>query len=477
VLALCEHPNGERPIIVFHGPDQVSQMATARLLATRLERPLLAVDIMAAHKADLPVLHIIDLALRDARLLGAVLNLTGWDECLDRDADDAPPAALLKAVCEHPEPIIISSRATWQAKGIDRARNLLWVEFPVPPYSQRVALWKHFVSGASPDEAVQEPDVAEVAGHFQLTGGQIRDAVTTARDLAAQRGTPLQASDLVAAARAHSNPRLASLARKIEPHYLWDDIVLPIDRVEQLREICNHVKYRAVVYDEWGFDRKLALGKGLNLLFTGPSGTGKTMAAEIMAHELGLDLYKIDLSTVVSKYIGETEKNLARIFAEAETSNAILFFDEADALFGRRSEVRDSHDRYANIEISYLLQRMEEHQGIVILATNLRKNMDDAFVRRMHFTVEFPLPNEADRRRIWEKIWPIEAPRSPALDLDAVAHRFELTGGNIRNIAVAAAFLAANDGRVVDMSHLLHATKREYQKMGKVVTEDEFATV
>ena len=206
----------------------------------------------------------------------------------------------------------------------------------------------------------------------------------------------MTAADLQAACRLQSNRKLAELARKITPHYTWGDIVLPADRLQQLREICNQVKYRARVYDEWGFDRKLSLGKGLNVLFAGPSGTGKTMAAEIMAGELGLDLYKIDLSTVVSKYIGETEKNLARIFDEAETRNAILFFDEADALFGKRSEVHDSHDRYANIEISYLLQRMEEYDGVAILATNLHKNMDEAFVRRMHFTVEFPFP-DADK--------------------------------------------------------------------------------
>ena len=198
------------------------------------------------------------------------------------------------------------------------------------------------------------------------------------------------------------------------------------------------------------------------------------MAADIMAGELGLDIYKIDLSSVVSKYIGETEKNLARIFAEAETSNAILFFDEADALFGRRSEIHDSHDRYANIEISYLLQKMEEYQGVVILATNLRKNMDDAFVRRMHFTIEFPFPTKNDRRRIWKQIWPDDMPRSPELDLNFMAGRFEVAGGNIRNIALAAAFLAADDGGAVNMVHLTRATQREFQKMGKVVMGREF---
>ena len=264
------------------------------------------------------------------------------------------------------------------------------------------------------------------------------------------------------------------MARKIAPHYTWGDIVLPADRLQQLHEICNQVKYRARVYDEWGFDRKLSLGKGLNVLFAGPSGTGKTMAAEVLAGELGLDLYKIDLSTVVSKYIGETEKNLAHIFDEAETSNAILFFDEADALFGKRSEVHDSHDRYANIEISYLLQRMEEYDGVAILATNLHKNMDEAFVRRMHFTVEFPFPDQTNRLRIWEKIWPAATPRAPGLDLDLMARCLQITGGSIRNIALAAAFLAADDGQVVNMSHLVRATQREYQKMGKVVVDGEF---
>jgi SpoVK/Ycf46/Vps4 family AAA+-type ATPase len=198
------------------------------------------------------------------------------------------------------------------------------------------------------------------------------------------------------------------------------------------------------------------------------------MAAEIIAGELGLELYKIDLSTVVSKYIGETEKNLSGIFAEAETANAILFFDEADALFGKRSEVRDSHDRYANIETGYLLQRMEEYEGVVILATNLRKNMDEAFVRRLHFTVEFPFPGEKDRHKIWLSIWPAETPRDPALDLNFMARRFEISGGNIRNIALAAAFLAADDGGRVDTTHLLRATKREYQKMGKVLIQEDF---
>ena len=295
----------------------------------------------------------------------------------------------------------------------------------------------------------------------------------TARNLAHARAPTaprVTQADLHAACRLHSNRKLAELAQKITPHYTWDDLVLPDDQMAQLGEIYHQVQYRALVYDAWGFDRKLAMGKGVSILFAGPPGTGKTMAADVLAGALGLDLYKIDLSTVVSKYIGETEKNLARIFGEARTSNAILFFDEADALFGKRTQVRDAHDRYANVEISYLLQKMEEYDGVVVLATNLRKNLDEAFVRRLHVTVEFPMPDVADRRRIWAQIWPDATPRDPDLDLEFLARQIEVAGGSIRNIALAGAFLAAADGRVVTMAHLLRATHREYQKMGKLLT-------
>jgi SpoVK/Ycf46/Vps4 family AAA+-type ATPase len=226
------------------------------------------------------------------------------------------------------------------------------------------------------------------------------------------------------------------------------------------------------VLEEWGVGRKLASSRGVSILFAGPPGTGKTMSAQIIGAELGLDLYKIDLSTIISKYIGETEKNLEHIFTEAESSNAILFFDEADALFGKRSEVRDSHDRYANVEISYLLQRMEAYDGVTILATNLRSNLDEAFTRRLQFAVDFPFPEEADRLRIWQALFPPEVPCAPQLDLPFLAQRFKLAGGNIRNIIVSAAYLASANGGVVTMEHLLHGTRRELQKMGRLVTEE-----
>ncbi len=274
--------------------------------------------------------------------------------------------------------------------------------------------------------------------------------------------------DIYAGCRAQLNP--VSFAMKLSPLYKWDDIVLLPDKKDQLREVCNYVKNYPTIYESWGFD-KHSRSRGLNVLFSGPSGTGKTMAAEIIAGELGLDMYKIDLSMVVSKYIGETEKNLNRIFKDAEDTNAVLFFDEADALFGKRSEVKDAHDRYANIEINYLLQKMEEHEGIVVLASNMQKNMDEAFIRRMNFIVEFPFPNDAYRLEIWKKIFPKMAPLGK-IDFESLS-KLQISGGNIKNITLTAAFLAAEDGGNVEMAHLVKAAKREYQKIGKVFGKEE----
>lgn len=462
--------NPERLVLYLQGPYGSGRQAIAGAICRRLNLPVLVVDLPQLAARDESEFHsLLKLAAREAALQPAGLFLRGLDALLAEDRQ-RPLVVLLQEVAACRGPVFLGGEAAWDPAGELRGCTFLRMELSRPTYSERLALWKRC---AVFNEGV---DVAGLATKFRFTPGQIEDAAETARNLARWRfaedrpGT----AELFEAAKIQSNRKLSALALKIRPKYTWDQIVLPADRIQQLREICNCVKYRAVVYDQWGFDRKLSLGKGLNVLFAGPPGTGKTMAAEIIAGELGLDLYKIDLSSVVSKYIGETEKNLSRIFNEAETSNAILFFDEADALFGKRSEVRDSHDRYANIEVGYLLQRMEEYEGVVVLATNFRRNMDEAFVRRMHFSLEFPFPDAADRQQIWETIWPKEMPRRADVDLEKIARRFEIAGGNIRNIALGAAFLAADDGGAVNMSHVLHATRREYQKMGKVASCGEF---
>jgi SpoVK/Ycf46/Vps4 family AAA+-type ATPase len=458
-------------ILYLQGPYGSGRQATAEALCAQLNLKMLLVNLgHLAANTRVEFQENWQLAVREAVLQGAALYLSGFDVMLADDRRALLPLLLAElGTCR--SPIFIAGENPWDPS--DELRDCLFVrlELPRPTYKERIELW---AKSAGLRDGI---DSRGLSSRFRFTPGQIEDAVATARNLARWRNPESMGpteSDLFEACRLQSNRRLEALTQKIKPHYRWEQIILPADRVELLREICNAVKYRALVYDQWGFDRKLAMGKGLNLLFAGPPGTGKTMAADIIAGELALDLYKVDLSSVVSKYIGETEKNLSRIFAEAETSNSILFFDEADALFGKRTEVRDSHDRYANIEVGYLLQRMEEYEGVVILATNFRKNMDEAFVRRIHFTVEFPLPNEKERLRIWESIWPSETPRGEDLDFEYISRRFELSGGSVRNIALGAAFLAADNGGVVNMSHLMHAMSREYQKMGKIVRESEW---
>jgi SpoVK/Ycf46/Vps4 family AAA+-type ATPase len=474
-------PRGEDapwPVFVLTGPVGSGRSRAAELIVAERRREILVVDVSSlaspesepAPTASTRWDSMVRLLEREAVLRDAAVHWRGLDAL--SEAQRASLTALQRAIDAGRVPCFLSvSRELDIAASCFPRRGILVTSMPEPDYAQRARQWSIRLTGAELDE---HTDVAAVATRFKLSLGTIDQAATTARRLARLRGpsAPITTRDLQDACRLHSNQRLATLARKISPQYGWDDIVLPEDRMAQLQEICNHVKYRDRVYGHWGFDQKFALGKGLAVLFAGPSGTGKTMAAGIIAAELGLDLYKIDLSTVISKYIGETEKNLSRIFEEAETSNAILFFDEADALFGKRSEVRDSHDRYANVEVGYLLQRMEEYEGVAILATNFRKNMDDAFVRRLHFTVEFPFPDEEDRYRIWQGIWPEKTPLDETVDLELLAQRYEMTGGSIKNIAVAAAFLAADDGQVVQMGHVLRATMREHQKIGKLIVED-----
>ncbi|MBI5879528.1 MAG: ATP-binding protein [Chloroflexi bacterium] len=467
-LPLINAALAEQTVIAFSGPDRARQDASARLFAVGRGQPLLRVDLAGA--GETPVLDLVRTTLRDAALLAAVPVFIGWDSTF---SDGHPRADILNELARFPAAVILCSHAAWQARGVERDRHWIWLDFPLPDYPHRRALWTHTLDHIAPGAGL---DTAGLAGQFNLTAGQIRDAVMSAHDIATQRRSPLTMDDLFASARMHSSPGLTGQARKIRPRFTWSDIVLPDEQSAVLREIIATVRGRPQVLGEWGLGRKLTASEGVAVLFAGPPGTGKTMAAEVIASELGLDLYKIELSSLVSKYIGETEKNLERIFIEAETSNAILFFDEADAIFGKRSEVKDAHDRYANIEISYLLQRMEGYDGVTILATNLRANLDEAFTRRLQFAIDFPFPDDAYRLRIWQTLFPSSVPRSADVDFEVLARRFRLSGGSIRNIIVSAAFLASGAGGVVTMDHLLHGTRRELQKMGRLLREGDLQT-
>lgn len=465
----------EQIIVHLRGPYGIGKQETAAKLCRQQGVVLMVVDLdRMVYDEGSNFEQALYLLQREAKLQNAALYWKHFDILFNEKNNDLFKTFLGRLV-DRPALTFLAGAHPWEPSEGLRAATFVQVELSKPTSAERSLIWGTILNAKREPDTVL--DLGALASKFKFTAGQIQDAAATAKNLSRLRGSAsaeITMDDLYQASRLHSNQRLTTLARKIVPKYQWEDIVLPNGHLEQLREICNHVKFRHRVYGDWGFDRKLSYGKGLSVLFSGPSGTGKTMAAEIIAGELGLELYKIDLSTVVSKYIGETEKNLSQIFKEAETSNAILFFDEADALFGKRSEIKDAHDRYANIETGYLLQRLEEYEGVVILASNFRKNIDDSFVRRLQFTVEFPFPDAMDRKRIWEGIWPSDTPKDPILDFSFLAERFELSGGNIRNIALSAAFIAADDGNTVEIPHLLRATKREYQKMGKVISQGEF---
>ena len=468
--------SSESAVLFFQGPKGAGKRAAAAALAAELGRPLLIADLGQAIATDLPLATALSLLCREAILQQANLHLAQAESLLtDEPEHQRRRTALALNLVPHGSLITVSTESPWTAPASFHCPCLTF-DFPVPDFAQRVRLWQELIEQTGCSRS-SEVDTTELASKFALTGGEILAACREAKDRAALRGAKCAAVtmlDFEAAARSQSNQGLRRLAQKVTPVCDWTDLILPPRAMQQLQEVCAAEKYRHVVYTQWGFDRRLALGKGINVLFCGPSGTGKTMAASILAQELGLDLYKIDLSTVVSKYIGETEKQLSQIFREAQSSNAVLFFDEADALFGKRSEVKDAHDRYANVEVAYLLQKMEEYEGIVILATNFRKNMDDAFTRRMHHIIEFLFPDAEYRERIWRRLMPPDAPVAQDVDFGFLARQFELSGGHIRNVAVAAAFLAAESGSPIRMEHFILATARELQKLGRLASRADF---
>jgi hypothetical protein len=436
------------PVIVA-GPDAAALVAAAR------DQPLLLADVRELGDHDL---------MAEANLVCA---LEGRCLCFDglELIEPSDRARLLRALEQRPGGVVMitSSRTAALALG---DRTTIVLDAPMPSLQERVGAWAQ-ISGCD--------EVQDVAAKFRLSIGQVHEAAEVALLAAAARGAAHPTGrDLDEGARQASSSRLGELAARLDPVHRWDDLVLPARQLSLLKSISSYLRHRDLVLQQWGYERTVARTQGLKAMFAGESGTGKTMAAQVLANELGLELYRVDLATVVSKYIGETEKNLDRIFAAAEGSNAILFFDEADALFGKRSGVSDAHDRYANIEVAYLLQKMEGYAGAVILATNFRSNIDNAFLRRLDFVIDFPFPEADDRRRIWELLLPEQAPVGDDVDLDFLATRFKLSGGGIRNCSLAAAFIAAEESGVIGMEHLVRAVALEYGKLGRLTLEADF---
>lgn len=445
------------PVIQLLGTDSLSKQIVAGHVAGSLNLRLyrFSLNLFPVQPSEMETL--IRLINRESSLspFALYLEIGGSDKPIDEQL-----AMLNHFLARCNCVFFIDNRERWQPT----FRSTLAIDIAKPTSVEQRAEWSRLLG----EKASGSPE--QLSAEFNLGIGEIREL---ARRTLAENAEELDLQKrLWDACVVASRPQLDTLAQRLDPKATWDDLVLPEHEINLLRQIVSQVRFRSMVYDEWGFREKMNGGLGISTLFSGPSGTGKTMAAEVIANDLCLNLYRIDLSAVVSKYIGETEKNLRRLFDAAEDGGVILFFDEADALFGKRSEVKDSHDRYANIEINYLLQRVEAFRGLAILATNTKSAIDQAFIRRLRFIVNFPFPSVEQRKLIWEKVFPANTPKLE-LDYDRLA-RFNITGGSIHNIALNAAFLSAQASTPVTMDLILTATRAELQKMEQSVNEADF---
>jgi hypothetical protein len=448
------------PVVELVGSDPAAHKAIAAAVSARLNLYpyLMQAAALPANPVEMESLH--RLWEREALLAGDVLLL----DC--EPAESGEPGhvfALGRWIEDQRTPLILSGRERLRTR-----RPVVTFEVSKPSMAEQRELWRAAL-GPAPAAGLNGR-LEGIVSHFNLDAATI--SLVSAEALQQQPASPEALGDaLWKGCNDHSRPALNELAQYIRPLATWDDLVLPEAQLQTLHEVAVHVRQRMKVYDTWGFAARSTRGLGISALFSGVSGTGKTMAAEVLANELRLELYRIDLSQVVSKYIGETEKNLRRVFDAAEEGGSILLFDEADALFGKRSEVKDSHDRYANVEISYLLQRMEVYRGLAILTTNLKESIDQAFMRRIRFAVHFPFPDAGQRAEIWRRVFPAQTP-TDGLDVARLA-RLNVPGGNIRNIALYAAFLAAEAGEPVRMGHLQRAARVEFAKLERPFNETE----
>jgi ATPase family associated with various cellular activities (AAA) len=441
---------GRWPTVVLTGPEHRAKRDVAAAACERAGWALYVVRFEALPEDPAESAALRRLWEREAALTGSALLV----DCEDWQLAEPAPRAALASFADGMQAALLVA-APHPPAALESA---IRAEVPRPTSRERRALWAETLG---PRGGELNGRLDAIVDQFVLEHADVRAA--TADALASHDAAGPLGDRLWDACRVRSRPRLDDLGQRIEATTTWDDLVLPPVPLGALRQLAAQVRQRSTVYEEWGFARRTRRGLGISALFAGQSGTGKTMAAEAVANELCLDLYRIDLSSVVSKYIGETEKNLRWVFDAADRGGAVLLFDEADALFGKRTEVEDSHDRFANIEVSYLLQRMEAYEGLAILTTNMRAALDEAFLRRLRFVIEFPFPDASQRAEIWRRVFPPEAP-TDALDASLLA-RMDIAGGSIRNIAVGAAFLAADAGSRVGMDHVVSAAVTEYAKL------------
>ena len=457
-----------RPLVVLKGPAGAGKQHTARAIATLLARPMLVVDGSALPKDQNELARLCRLCVREALLVGAVLYIDHADTQTDPEGPAHPLPGMMNALRNFPDLVFLAGQRRVEGLG-PLGRDVLRLQCDLPSPGERARLW----AAALPQDLPLAPDLdlVEVARKYGVGAGQILAGAQEAAAVTRLRGegAELRTSDLLDGARGQLLHRLSSVAERVTRTYKWEDLILPADVVEVLKEMVNFAKHRQYVYEELGFGGKHAYGRGLAALFSGPPGTGKTMVAGIMARELDMELFRIDLSRVVSKWIGETEKNLGRVFDEAALSHAIILFDEADSLFANRTDVKSSVDRYANLEVNYLLQRMEAYEGVSILTSNFSDTLDDAFKRRLNFRIEFPFPEEEDRERLWPIMLPREMKRADDIDWPHLARRFKLSGGNIRNAVLRAAFYSVDAHAPIDQEMLETAAIRESEEMGKLV--------
>jgi len=472
----------QRGVTVFLlGKEPAGARAAADLLCHHLGVPRVTIEIGAFITGGERILEDLGRTVQDAWVFGAALHLVGFP-----DTDTAEPAAVRnletvwRRLQEYPGTLLLPGREAPPASWLAESRHAMPFDIDDPGFAARVDIITRLLAEVGVPMDVEKDEVDKLANRYRLGRQQLQQSVAYARDTAWARAqhtetdARLTFEDLVDGARAQFARDVGGLARRIEPRFEFEDLVLPPKEKSHLDELLAFVEKRGQVYESWGFQSKFPRGTGAKALFFGRSGTGKTMAAECIARRLGMDLFSVDLSSVVSKWVGETEKNIGAIFDRAEAAQAVLLFDEADALFGQRTSVGSAVDRYANLETNYLLQRIETYDGVAILSSNLKANIDEAFTRRFHFIIEFPFPDLPSREEIWQRAFPIEAPLGDDVDFHFLADKFKFTGGNIKNCVLRSAFLGATEGDAIEMRHILRGILREYQNLEREPTERDF---